>query len=282
LAELLDTDKLKILSLFVLSLVFVSGIAVIDGLSMWYGFSLFGVKLKIKEILLIRAAMMILASIATLIGQAALGTLMTKKYGVSAGKSAGMVILLFILEIYGMVALTTVFLPVLFLFQYPENSQAWAAGLLVITTWPALFALIIISRKTKGAKIFEKLKISALISPLNSLKNIELFKLLSFKTMLAFWQILMSLFALEIYGLHLPFLEFFTFTPVCTLVSAMPVTPAKLGTTQWVWVFFFEYGLPAVSIVAYTLFIQFMLNVARWVVGLFALPFVYKDVMDKK
>ena len=91
-AELLEMDKLKILSLFGLSIIFILGISIIDGISMWYGFSLFGVKLKIKEILLIRSAMMVLASIATLVGQAALGTLMTKKYGVPAGKSAGMVL----------------------------------------------------------------------------------------------------------------------------------------------------------------------------------------------
>ena len=180
-----------------------------------------------------------------------------------------------------MVVLTTIFLPILLLLEYPQNSPVWAAELMVVCTWPALIILIAISRKTKDSKILDKFRISSLVSPLNSIKNKELFNLLSLKTVLAFWQILMSFAAFELYGLHLPFIEFFTFTPVCTLVSAMPITPAKLGTTQWVWVFFFEYGIPAVSIVAYTLFIQFMLNVARWVVGLAALPFVYKDLIKK-
>jgi len=91
----------------------------------------------------------------------------------------------------------------------------------------------------------------------------------------------MDVVAFRVYGLIVPHADFFFYMPIAILVSSIPITPARLGTTQFSWVFFMGQLLPRETLVAFSLLFQFLLNVARWALGLIVLPFAYRDIKDK-
>ena len=268
----------QVIALSALSVVAIIGVSILDGTAMGYGFSTFGVRIRYREIILVRAAMMLLASIATLIGQAGLAALIARKYKVPVGESAGMVMFLFLLEIYGMITLSTMALPVLHITGVCPEAPLNVATLIVVLAWPALILFIIVGRRASNAKILEKIRVAPLFYPLRSLRFKELACLLFLKTLVAGWQMVLGVAAFKIYGLEIPNPEFFTFMPLAIMVSSIPITPARLGTTQWSWVLFLGYAASPAALVAFSLLFQFLLNVARWLVGLLALPFIYRQI----
>jgi uncharacterized membrane protein YbhN (UPF0104 family) len=269
---------LDLLLLFGASCIIICGVAVLDGSAMWYCFKLFNPEIKWKEIVKARAAMMLLASIATLIGQAGLAVHVSRKHKIPAGTAAGMVMFLFLLEIYGMIAVATLALPVLLLAGTPNGNAFRAGAALVAVAWPLLLAFIALGRRMSGTRIFERLRLAPLLVPLRTISNLNIIRLLLFKTALALWQVLMTIVVFRIYGLAVPVAAFFFYMPIAILISSIPITPARLGTTQFSWVFFMSQFLPREILVAFSLLLQFLLNVARWVLGLIVLPMVYRDV----
>ena len=283
-AEFKAMTPTQIIWLSIVSVIIIIGVAVLDGTAMGYGFSTFGVRIRYREIILVRAAMMLLASIATLIGQAGLAALVARKYRVPAATAAGMVMFLFLVEIYGMIALATIALPVLLLAQQAKISPGapiLVSAAIILLTWPALALLILASRRNISISLFRRLRLLAFLHPFQAIQPGQLLWLLLLKTLLAAWQITITVLAFRIYGIQVPVLELFAFMPLAILVSSIPITPARLGTTQWSWVLFFGYLVPPAVLVAMSLLLQFLLNLARWFIGALVMPFIYKDLANK-
>ncbi|HUT55333.1 MAG TPA: lysylphosphatidylglycerol synthase domain-containing protein [bacterium] len=267
-----------LLALLGCSCVVICGITLLDGTAMWYCFSRFEPAIKWREIIKVRAAMMLLASISTLIGQAGLAVHVARKYKVPAGTAAGMVMFLFLLEIYGMIAVSTLALPVLAIFGVPPGPAFRTGVLLIAGAWPALIIFIAAGRRMRDTRLFERLRLAPLLIPLRTLTNADILRLLLFKGLLALWQVVMAVVVFRLYGLLVPSADFFFFLPLAILFSSIPITPARLGTTQFSWVFFMGQYLTKESLVAFSLLFQFLLNIARWAVGLLALPFVSREI----
>ncbi len=284
--ELVKMGWEKLGKLMALSVVFISGVCLIDGTAMWYGFTRFRVPIKWKEVFLVRTAMMLLASIATLVGQAGLAAHISKKYRIPPGGATGMVMFLFILEIYGMVAVATLGVPVLLLFADQasiKDAPVLTVALLLCLAWLGLAFLIVRGRRAGlESRAFARLKLASLVEPLKTITWREALALLGMKTVLAGWQISLTHVAFRIYGLDLSVFELFAFMPLGILVSSIPITPGRLGTTQWSWTFFFSYTIKPAVLVFVSLLLQFLLNVARWILGALALPFIYSDLAANK
>lgn len=279
LAEFKQMTGRQILGLAALSLGFVAGVALLDGTAMWYGFLSFRMKMTWKDIVLARTARMVLDSVASLLGQAGLGIHIARRYQVPAGPAAGMVMFLFFLEIYGMIALSSLAFPLLFLHHsgrmLPPPFRF--AILLLALAWPAFVLVILLGRRAGETPVLQRLHLASLLQPLQSLAPRQLALLLLCKTVLAAWQISLTAAAFRIFRLPLPHRELFALMPLAILVSSLPVTPARLGTTQWSWVFFFGHLAPEPALVAMSLLLQFSLNLARWLIGSAVLPFLVGD-----
>jgi len=283
--ELINMGAEKLGKLMALSIVFIAGVCLIDGTAMWYGFTRFKVPIKWREVFLVRTAMMLLASIATLIGQAGLAAHISRKYKIPPAGATGMVMFLFLLEIYGMVAVATVGLPLLLVVRdkMPAGAPVLTVALLIALVWLGLALLVLLARRgALQGGIFARSKLDALIGPLRTLSWKEVLALLGIKTVLAAWQISLTHVAFQIYGIGLSVFELFAFMPLGILVSSIPITPARLGTTQWSWTYFFSYTIAPSVLVAVSLLLQFLLNVARWILGAVALPFIYSDLVKNK
>jgi hypothetical protein len=66
-------------------------------------------------------------------------------------------------------------------------------------------------------------------------------------------------FALQLFGVQVPFVRLLGFLPIVFLVASLPITVAHLGTSQAAWIYFFSaYGeesqLLAYSLVAHVTF----------------------------
>jgi hypothetical protein len=137
-----------------------------------------------------------------------------------------------------------------------------------------------------GAWILNKFQLA--LEPLRLLSSRQVFSLLGLKTILGAWQIGLTLPAFWIYGLDMPALDLFAFMPLAIMVSSIPVTPGKLGITQYVWVTFFAYLYDAqmgpehakAALVAFSLLLQVTLNVVRWIIGAAALPFISRHFQE--
>jgi hypothetical protein len=271
-----------LLALFGASCVIICGVALLDGVAMWYCFSRFEPAIKWKEIVKVRAAMMLLASISTLIGQAGLAVYVAKKHKIQGSTAAGMVMFLFFLEIYGMIAAATLALPVLAAAGTPPGPAFRAGVVLIAAAWPAFFIFIFVGRRMRETRLFERLRLAPLLIPLRTLKNADIAALLLMKGLLALWQIAMTAVVFHIYGLmsRLPMAALFFYMPIAILISSIPITPARLGTTQFSWVFFIGQYLARDTLVAFSLLFQFLLNIARWALGLIVLPLVYREIKD--
>jgi len=282
LAEFGRLTLMQIILLSVLSLIAVAGVAVLDGTAMWYGFSRLEVKIEWKEMALVRSAMMLLASIATLIGQAGLAAHVARKHKISAGAATGMVMFLFLVEIYGMITVATIGLPAYLLVKgggAGPSAPVELAVLMVTPAWMALTVFIMVVRSGRGAGVLERLRLTPLVQPFQAMRPVEFAKILALKTLLAAWQVGITIPAFLIYGKWIPALDMYAFMPLAILVSSIPVTPARLGTTQVSWVAFFQHLVQPEALVAFSLLLQFLLNVCRWLIGAAALPFIYGDII---
>jgi len=279
--ELKVLNPFQIAGLGGIAIIFIVGVSAIDGLAMWYGFSVFKVGLRWKEIVLVRAAMMLLAVLATPIGQAGLAAHLVRKHKLPAGESAGMVMFLFLVEIYGMVALATVFFPVLLAVKgggLDPGAPVMIAGVMVAAAWPALAVVFILCRWEGGEKILARVRLDSLLYPFRTFSAGQFARLLLLKTALAAWQIALTWPCFLLYGIDMPVLGLVALMPLAILISAIPVTPGRLGTTQASWVIFFAYLAAPESLLVFSLLLQVLLNLARWIVGGAAMPLVYRDL----
>jgi hypothetical protein len=73
--------------------------------------------------------------------------------------------------------------------------------------------------------------------------------------------------ALQLFGVHVPWLRLFGLLPVVFLVASLPVTVAHLGTSQAAWLYFFAPYGDASHILAYSLVAHVTFMVLNGVIG---------------
>ena len=84
--------------------------------------------------------------------------------------------------------------------------------------------------------------------------------------------------AARAFGLSLPFLALVAFLPVVFMIAALPITVARLGTTQAAWVFFFGAYADAPTLLAFSLAAHLTFAATRALLGGAFLPWAYADL----
>ncbi len=79
-------------------------------------------------------------------------------------------------------------------------------------------------------------------------------------------------FALQCFGLHLPYLELLVFLPVIFLSAALPIGVAHLGAPQYFWLHFFGAQAPEASLLAFSLAAHVTFMVTNAMLGVPFLP----------
>lgn len=87
-------------------------------------------------------------------------------------------------------------------------------------------------------------------------------------------------FAAPAFGITIPFGYMLTFLPVVFMVAALPITVARVGTTQAAWLLLFGGIVPPDRLLAFSLATGLTFALTRALVGVFLLPFAYRDLME--
>ena len=84
--------------------------------------------------------------------------------------------------------------------------------------------------------------------------------------------------AARAFGLSLPFAALVAFLPVVFMIAALPITVARLGTTQAAWVFFFGAYADAPTLLAFSLAAHLTFAATRALLGVAFLPRAYAEL----
>ena len=84
--------------------------------------------------------------------------------------------------------------------------------------------------------------------------------------------------AARAFGLSIPFVALVAFLPVIFMIAALPITVARLGTTQAAWVFFFSAYADAPTLLAFSLAAHLTFVVTRALLGVAFLPRAYAEL----
>jgi hypothetical protein len=82
------------------------------------------------------------------------------------------------------------------------------------------------------------------------------------------------------FGFSIPFGYLLTFLPVVFMVAALPITVARLGTTQAAWILLFGSIAPVDRLLAFSLAAALTFSLTRAMVGILLLPFAYRDLVE--
>lgn len=88
-------------------------------------------------------------------------------------------------------------------------------------------------------------------------------------------------FAAPAFGFSIPFGYMLTFLPVVFMVSALPITVARLGTTQAAWILLFGAVAPVDRLLAFSLAAALTFSLTRALVGVMLLPLAYRDLVER-
>jgi hypothetical protein len=83
------------------------------------------------------------------------------------------------------------------------------------------------------------------------------------------------------FGFFIPFGHMLTFLPVVFMVAALPVTVARLGTTQAAWLLLFGGMAPVERLLAFGLATALTFSLTRALVGIALLPLAYRDLVER-
>lgn len=97
---------------------------------------------------------------------------------------------------------------------------------------------------------------------------------------LFFVSLCLHYFAAPAFGITIPFGYMLTFLPVVFMVAALPITVARVGTTQAAWLLLFGGIVPPDRLLAFSLATGLTFVLTRALVGVFLLPFAYRDLME--
>ena len=87
--------------------------------------------------------------------------------------------------------------------------------------------------------------------------------------------------AMRAFDIHIPFTQLLAFLPVIFMIAALPITVARIGTTQAAWIYFFGSHAPDAQLLAFSLAAHATFAVSRAAIGLVFTPRVYAELVPR-
>lgn len=94
-----------------------------------------------------------------------------------------------------------------------------------------------------------------------------------------FASLVLHYLAAPAFGMTIPFGAMVTFLPVVFMVAALPITVARLGSTQAAWILLFGAYAPAEQLLAFSLAAHLTFATTRALVGIALLPQAWQDLI---
>jgi hypothetical protein len=224
----------------------------------------FNARIAYRDVLPIRATTYLLTLINSPLGQGGVALYLNRRYDIPFLEVASSVLFMMFVELYQLVFFSSVgaaLAP-----HRIEPSLFWVYGALY-----AYFAVHLAIFRN-GAAWIRKPKAVAMLRSFRMAKPRQYFLLLLFKAPNFVMATVVYYFALQAFGIHLPYQQLVMFLPVIFLSAALPIGVAHLGAPQYFWLQFFGDQAPEASLLAFSLAAHVTFMVMNAALGLPFLP----------
>lgn len=219
----------------------------------------------------VRAASYVVAAFNTNLGRGALAAFLSYRLNAPFLELGSTVLFLLLTEYLHLVAWAT--LGVLLFASEATRELLWIPPL-VAAAW---LLLLLYMRAPAAGPLFAPRRFSLLRS-FRLAPASRYAKLVLLRSPMFFVSLVLHWLAAPAFGVSIPFGAMLIFLPVIFMVAALPITVARLGTTQAAWLLLFGAYAPAPRLLAFSLAAHLAFVLTRAAIGLALLPWAYADL----
>ena len=223
----------------------------------------FNTRIAYRDVLPIRATTYLLTLLNSPLGQGSIALYLNRREGIPFLEVASSVLFMMFVELYQLVFFSSV-----------GAALAPRAVTGLFWVYAALYTYFAVhvaffrlkgdwTARHKGAAMLRSFRLAHLR---------HYFLLILYKSPNFLMATVVYYFALQCFGLHLPYLELLVFLPVIFLSAALPLGVAHLGAPQYFWLLFFGDQAPEASLLAFSLTAHVTFMVMNATLGVPFLP----------
>ncbi|HLK09818.1 MAG TPA: lysylphosphatidylglycerol synthase domain-containing protein [Candidatus Binatia bacterium] len=229
----------------------------------------FHTPVRYRDVLPVRAVTYLLALVNSNVGNGGLALWLHRREGIPFLAMAGSVLFLAFVEVYQLVLYSS--LGVLAAgTSVPGLRDAYLALYALLAGWLAYFnglRALGVARPAPG-----------LLETFGRARLIDYLVILGIKSASLLMAIVVQHVGLHLFGMDVPLLVLLANLPLVFLVSAVPLTVAKLGTSQAAWILLLGAYAPAAGLLAYSLAAHALFLATNALIGLVFLPRAGREV----
>ncbi|HSC28612.1 MAG TPA: lysylphosphatidylglycerol synthase domain-containing protein [Vicinamibacterales bacterium] len=228
------------------------------------------------ELLPARAASYVVAFFNTNAGRGVLAAFLSRRLGLPFLQLGSTVLFLVLSEYLHLVAWATI--GILQVTSDVPPELLWVPpGVAVL--WLTVFAYFRLGATPRGARWLSAPREWSLLRTFRLAPAHRYGQVVLLRAPMFFVSLCLHAVAARAFGLDIPFTHLVAFLPVIFMIAALPITVARLGTTQAAWLFFFAPYAEAPRLLAFSLAAHLTFVATRSLVGLAFLPRAYRDLV---
>lgn len=224
----------------------------------------FNSRVAYVDVLPIRATTYLLTLLNSPLGQGGIAVYLNRREGVPFFEIASSVLFLMFVELYQL----TLFSSLGVAFAGRAIDQQFAV---VYAALYAYLALHLVFFRLFGARL-EHVRAARMLRSFRLARPRHYLLLLLYKSPNFLMATVVYYFALQCFGMRLPYVELLLYLPIIFFSAALPIGVAHLGAPQFFWLYFFANRAPEASLLAFSLATHFIFMIMNAMLGLPFLP----------
>jgi lysylphosphatidylglycerol synthase-like protein len=243
----------------------------LDSLAVTVVVQRFHAPVRYRDILPVRAVTYVLALVNSNVGQGGLALWLHRREGVPFLPLAGSFVFLAFIEVFQLVLYSS-----LGVLLAGTNVPGLGIAYAVLYTALLLFFLYFNGLRRLGIER----PAPGLLATFGRARLVDYLPVLAIKSTSLFMAILTHWLALQLFGMKIPLLALLANLPLIFLASAVPLTVAKLGTSQAAWIYLLGRYAPDAGLLAYSLAAHLTFLVMNAGIGIVFLPRAGREIWE--
>jgi hypothetical protein len=224
----------------------------------------FNTRIAYRDVLPIRATTYLLTLINSPLGQGGIALYLKRRDAIPFLEVASSVLFMMFVELYQLVVFSSVGAALA-----PRHIDLPLRSL-YLALYGYLIAHLLLFRF--GGRWIDRLPFAGMLRSFRMARPGHYLLLLLFKIPNLVMATVVYYFALQCFGMRLPYLDLVMYLPIIFLSAALPIGVAHLGAPQLLWVYFFGDQAPEASLLAFSLAAHFTFMVTNAALGIPFLP----------
>jgi hypothetical protein len=224
----------------------------------------FNTRIAFRDVLPIRATTYLLTLVNSPLGQGGIALYLNRREGIPFLEVASSVLFMMFVELYQLVVFSSI----------GAALSPRPIDLPLTSVYLALYGYLVVHLLVfrLGGRWIEKLPAAGMLRSFRLARPRHYLLLLLYKSPNFVMATVVYWFALQCFGMHLPYLQLVLYLPIIFLSAALPIGVAHLGAPQILWVYFFGDQAPEANLLAFSLAAHFTFMVTNAALGIPFLP----------